>query len=72
MSAAALRAAQIVGSLAVAAAIVAIAIVVVMGQLGTTSVAELEAAEERREQRIEREQELLERRQELLEERRER
>ena len=42
---------QVIGSLLVAAAIVAIAIVVVTAKLGPTSTAELEAREERREGR---------------------
>ena len=47
MSAAGQRTLQVVGSLVVAAAIVAVVIAVVMGQLGTTSVAELDAVDER-------------------------
>lgn len=61
----------VLGSLLVAAAIVAIVIVVVTGELGPTSVAELEAQEERRDQRIERAEERRERRIDLLEERQE-
>ena len=59
---------QMVGSLLVAAAVVAIVIVVVTLELGPTSVAELEAEEERRDARIERAEE----RRELQEERRDR
>ena len=70
MSAAGQRTLQVVGSLVVAAAIVAVVIAVVMGQLGTTSVAELDAVDERREQRIERKEERLEQREEAREERR--
>jgi len=70
VSAAGQRTLQVVGSLVIAAAIVAVVIAVVMGQLGTTSVAELDAVDERREQRIEREEERLEQREEAREERR--
>lgn len=59
---------QLLGSLLVAAAIVAIVILTVRAQLGTTSVAEQEAREERLEQRIEAREERIEQRQEALEE----
>ena len=58
---------QVVGSLLVAAAIVAIAIGVVTAKLGPTSTAELEAREEARDQRID----AIEERREAREERRE-
>lgn len=61
---------QLVGSLLVAAAIVAIAIVVVTAKLGPTSSAELDAREDRLKQRIELQEERMEQREELLEERR--
>lgn len=48
---------QVVGSLLVAVAIVAVAIAVVTARLGPTSIAELEAAEERQELRIEQREE---------------
>jgi hypothetical protein len=64
--------AQMLGSLAVAATIVAIVIAVVTSKLGPTSVAELDAREERRDERIELREERRERRQDLREERRER
>jgi hypothetical protein len=59
---------QLIGSVLVALAIVAIVIVAVRAQLGTTSVAEQEAAEERREQRIEAAEEAREERIEAIEE----
>ena len=59
---------QVIGSLLVAIAIVAIAIVVVTGKLGPTSTAELEAREEARDQRIEAVEERKEARQERREE----
>jgi hypothetical protein len=62
---------QMLGSLLVAAAIVAIVIVVVTDRLGPTSVAELDARDERGEQRLERAEERREQRIELEEERRE-
>jgi type II secretory pathway pseudopilin PulG len=55
-------------SLLVALAIVAVVIVAVRAQLGTTSVAEQEAAEEAREQRLEAAEEAREQRQEAAEE----
>lgn len=58
---------QMLGSLLVAAAIVAIAIVVVTAHFGPTSSAELEACEERLELR----EEIVEERREAREERRE-
>jgi hypothetical protein len=60
---------QVIGSLLVAAAIVAIAIVVVTAKFGPTSTAELEAREEAREQRIEAIEERREAREEAREER---
>jgi hypothetical protein len=48
---------QVIGSLLAAAAIVAIAIVIVTAKLGPTSVAELDAREERLELRIEQQEE---------------
>ena len=62
-----LNLAQLIGSLLVAAAPVAIAIVAVTAKLGPTSAAELEAREEARDARIEAREERLEQ----LEERRE-
>jgi hypothetical protein len=62
---------QMLGSLLVASAIVAIAIAIVTSELGPTSVAELDAREERRDQRIERTEERREQRIDLREERRE-
>ena len=62
---------QMLGSLVVAATIVAIVIAIVTSELGPTSVAELEAQQERRDQRIERAEERREQRIELREERRE-
>lgn len=58
---------QMVASLLVALAIVAVVIVAVTARLGTTSVAELDAQEQRQEQRIE----AAEERREAAEERRE-
>jgi hypothetical protein len=63
------QARQVLGSLLVAAAIVAIAIVAVTARLGTTSVAELESLEDRQKQRLEVREEAREQRQKLLEER---
>jgi hypothetical protein len=60
---------QMIGSLLVAAAIVAIAIAVVTAQFGETSVAEQEAREERLEQREELREQRQERREELREQR---
>jgi hypothetical protein len=62
---------QMLGSLVVATAIVAIVIAIVTSELGPTSVAELEAQQERRDQRIERAEERREQRIERREERRE-
>ena len=56
---------QVIGSLAVAAAIVAIAIAVVTAKFGSTSAAERELQEERIEQREEAREERLEQREEL-------
>jgi hypothetical protein len=61
---------QLLGSLLVAAAFVAVAIVVVTAKLGPTSVAEEDARIELQEQRIERAEERREQRQEAREERR--
>ena len=58
---------QILGSLLFAAIIVAIAIAVVTAHFGPTSSAELEAREERLEQRVELREEAMERREELEE-----
>jgi hypothetical protein len=58
---------QMIGSLVVAAAVVAAVIGVVTAKLGSTPVAELEAREDRRDARIE----LIEERREAREERRE-
>lgn len=63
---------QLVGSLIAAVLIVAIAIAVVTLRFGPTSAAELEAQEERQEQRLEAEEERREERREEAEERRER
>ena len=60
---------QLIGSVLVAAAIVAVAIVAVTARLGTTSVAELEAQEDRQKARIEQREEAREERQKLREER---
>jgi hypothetical protein len=65
------QARQMLGSLVVAATIVAIVIAIVTSELGPTSVAELEAQQERRDQRIERAEERREQRIERREERRE-
>lgn len=62
---------QLIGSLVVAAAIVAVVVLAVTLQLGPTSVAELEAREEARDQRLEAAEERREERQDMLEERRE-
>jgi hypothetical protein len=62
---------QMIGSLLVALAIVAIVVVAVTAKLGPTSAAELEAREERLKERQELREERLERREELLEEQRE-
>jgi hypothetical protein len=59
---------QLLGSLLVAVAIVALAIAVVTAHFGPTSTAELEAREERLELRRERLEERLEAREERLEE----
>ena len=45
--------AQVIGAILVGIAIVAVAIIAVTAQLGPTSVTELDAAEERRDQQIE-------------------
>ena len=58
---------QMIASLLVAVAIVAIVIVAVTLQLGPTSVAELDAREESRDQRIEQVEERREAREERLE-----
>ena len=63
---------QLIGSLLVAALIVAIAIAVVTAKLGPTSTAELEAQEERLEQRIDAREERAKQREEAREERLER
>lgn len=63
------QAIQMLGSALFAAAIVAVAIAVVTAHFGPTSSAELEAREDRLEQRIELREEALEMRQELAEER---
>ncbi len=63
---------QLIGSLLVAAAIVAIAIVVVTAKLGPTSTAELVAREDRLKERIELREERLEQQEERREERSER
>jgi hypothetical protein len=60
---------QMLGSLLVAAAIVAIAIAVVTAKLGPTSVAEQEARENRLETRLDLREERLKQRQDRLEER---
>lgn len=57
---------QVLGSLLVAAAIVAIAIVVVTARLGPTSVAEQEAREERLDQRLDVREELRKEREDRL------
>ena len=62
------QAAQLTGSLLVAAAIVALVIVAVTAKLGPTSVAELEAREEAREERIDAREERREQAQERREE----
>lgn len=64
------QAVQILGSVLFAAAIVVIAIVMVTAHFGPTSSAELEAREERLDQRIELREEALEMREEREEERR--
>jgi hypothetical protein len=64
------QAIQILGSVLFAIAIVAVAIAVVTAHFGPTSSAELEAREDRVEQRMELREEALERREELEEERR--
>jgi hypothetical protein len=63
---------QMIGSLLVAVAIVAVVIVVVTAKFGETPVAELEAQEERRDARIELQEERREAREERREERRDR
>ena len=60
---------QMIGSLLVALAIVAVSVIVVTAQLGPTSAAELEAREERLKERQELREERLEQREELREER---
>jgi len=59
---------QVIGSLLVAAAIVAIAILVVTARFGSTPVAELDAREEAQEQRLEQAEEQREAREERAEE----
>lgn len=61
---------QILGSILFAAAIIAVAIAVVTAHFGPTSSAELEAREERLDQRIELREEAMEAREEGEEERR--
>jgi len=61
------QARQLLGSLLVAAAIVAIAIVVVTAKLGPTSTAELDAREDRLKERIELREERLEQQEERSE-----
>lgn len=63
---------QMIGSLLAAVAIVALAVVVVTARLGPTSHAELEAREERMDQRIELREERAKQREEAREERLER
>jgi len=63
--------AQMLGSLLVAIAIVAVVIVAVTAKLGPTSIAELEAREDSREQRIEANEERREEAREAREEARE-
>jgi hypothetical protein len=63
---------QMIGSLLVALAIVAVAVIAVTAKLGPTSAAELEAREERLKQRQELREERLEQREELREEREQR
>jgi hypothetical protein len=60
---------QVIGSLLVALAIVAVAVVAVTLQLGPTSAAELDAREERLEERQELREERLEQLEELRDER---
>ncbi len=55
---------QVLASLLVALAIVAVVVVAVTARLGPTSVAEREAVEERREELLERDEELREEREE--------
>jgi hypothetical protein len=62
---------QMLGSLVVAAVIVATVIAIVTSEFGPTSAAELDARDERRDQRIDRAEERREQRIELREERRE-
>ena len=62
---------QVLASLLVAVAVVAIVIVVVTARLGPTSVAEREAVEQRQEELLERDEELREERERRLEEGRE-
>jgi heme exporter protein D len=62
---------QMAASLLVAVAIVAIVIAIVTSELGPTSIAELDARQERRDQRIDRAEERREQRIERREERRE-
>jgi hypothetical protein len=63
---------QLVGSLLVAVAIVAIAIAIVTANLGPTSAAELDAREERLEQRLDLREEQAKQRREAREDRLER
>jgi len=60
---------QLIGSLLLAAVIVAIAIAVVTAKLGPTSAAELDAREDRLKERIELREERLEQQEEAREER---
>ena len=63
---------QLIGSLLVAGAIVAVTIAVVTAKFGPTSAAELEALEERQEQRLEQQEERLDEQEERLVEREDR
>jgi F0F1-type ATP synthase membrane subunit b/b' len=60
---------QMLGSLLVAVAIVALTVVAVTAKLGPTSAAELDARDERLKQRLEQREEAREQRQDLREER---
>lgn len=61
---------QVIGSLLLAAAIVALAVVVVTARLGPTSVAEQEAREERLDQRLDFREQLRKDREDRLKEQR--
>jgi hypothetical protein len=63
------QARQMIGSLLAAVAIVAIVIVAVTIRLGTTSTAELDAREERQEERLKLREDLAKEREKLREER---